>query len=145
MFGSILPKVNLKSKRNASVQEDEVNSENKSPEYNPTTSHITTTTSTTENQRRSGSTSPSMRKKLLPTRRKHNHSRTSSVTFPDGAVPEEYGLPPIDKTTDVDYLQRFEVIRYLDAFNISHTDRLGEEELRTMLKETLDLQQSTFV
>ncbi|KAI5948647.1 hypothetical protein KGF57_005392 [Candida theae] len=78
-------------------------------------------------------------KNFLTTLRKQAHSRSSSVTFPDGTVPEEYGLPPIDKATDVDSLQRFEVIRYLEAFNVSHTDKLKEHELRRVLKETLSV------
>lgn len=129
MLNLLLPKVSLKLRKDSPPQEDVgSNGEPASPN------------TTIDNQRRLESTSPSMRKKLIVARRKQTHSRTSSVTFPNGVIPEEYGLPPIDKTTDVDLLQRFEVIRYLDAFNISHNDQLGEEELRMMLKETLNVQ-----
>lgn len=128
MLNLTLPKVSLKLRKDSTPQED-VGSNGKSTSPN----------TTIDDQRRLESTSPSMRKKLIVARKRQTHSRTSSVTFPNGAIPEEYGLPPIDKTTDVDLLQRFEVIRYLDAFNISHNDQLGEEELRKMLKETLNV------
>ncbi|KAI5969601.1 hypothetical protein CANMA_001264 [Candida margitis] len=133
MLNSILPKVGLKLKRETSPQDTQ-----------PKLATLATTSPevTVDHEVK---TEPSIRKKLLVTRKKQNHSRTSSVTFPNGAVPEEYGLPPIDKTADVDLLQRFEVIRYLDAFNISHTDQLEEDELRNMLKETLNTKQSSFV
>ncbi|WLF79167.1 hypothetical protein PVL30_002918 [Lodderomyces elongisporus] len=64
----------------------------------------------------------------------NSHSRTSSITFPDGSIPEEYGLPPIFKVQDLNNLQRFELIRYLDAFNVSYEGR-SEEEMRGLLKE----------
>lgn len=64
----------------------------------------------------------------------NSHSRTSSITFPDGSIPEEYGLPPIFKVQDLNNLQRFELIRYLDAFNVSYEGR-SEEEMKGLLKE----------
>jgi len=126
MLNLILPKVGLKLKRDTSFQtNDEFVAESSPPR------------DVVRNRRKTESVSPLMKKKPISTRRKQNHSRTSSITFPDGAVPEEYGLPPIDKSSDVDHLQRFEVIRYLEAFNIFPNNHLGEEELRTMLKETI--------
>ncbi|KAI5954585.1 hypothetical protein KGF54_002360 [Candida jiufengensis] len=82
---------------------------------------------------------------ITPKNGNHNsHSRNSSITFPGGEIPEDFGLPPINKLNDVDYLQRFEVIRYLDAFNIYHDGKSNEEELRNILKDNLNLKRRSF-
>lgn len=62
-----------------------------------------------------------------------------SIIFPDGVSSEEYGLPPINKLEDVDSLQRFEVIRYLNGYGIEYDSSISEEELRKLLKDTIAL------
>ncbi|KAI5962352.1 uncharacterized protein KGF55_003428 [Candida pseudojiufengensis] len=75
----------------------------------------------------------------------YHHSRNSSITFPGGEIPEDFGLPPINKLNDVQYLQRFEVIRYLDAFNIFYDNKTNENELRNILRENLKLKKKSFL
>ncbi|CAK9437032.1 uncharacterized protein LODBEIA_P14930 [Lodderomyces beijingensis] len=86
------------------------------------------------NRRRDLSLSPSnLSRKTKDKDKAPLHSRRSSVTFPDGAIPEEYGLPPITRYKDVEGLQKFELIRYLDGFNMSHEGKT-EDEMKTYLK-----------
>ncbi|RCK59268.1 hypothetical protein Cantr_07738 [Candida viswanathii] len=66
-------------------------------------------------------------------------SGCTSIVFPDGVSAEEYGLPPISKIDDVDVLQRFEVIRYLNGYGIEYDSSIQEESLRKLLKDTIAL------
>lgn len=66
-------------------------------------------------------------------------SGCTSIIFPDGVSAEEYGLHPITKLEDVDTLQRFEVIRYLNGYGIEYDSSIPEESLRKLLKDTIAL------
>ena len=61
------------------------------------------------------------------------------ITFPNGISVEEYGLPIIKTLQDIENLPKFEVIRYLQGFDIEYNNNnvLLEIHLRNLLKDRL--------
>lgn len=61
------------------------------------------------------------------------------ITFPNGISVEEYGLPIIKTLQDIENLPKFEVIRYLQGFDIEYINNnvLLEIHLRNLLKDRL--------
>ncbi|EEQ43717.1 conserved hypothetical protein [Candida albicans WO-1] len=61
------------------------------------------------------------------------------ITFPNGISVEEYGLPIIKTLQDIENLPKFEVIRYLQGFDIEYNNNnvLSEIHLRNLLKDRL--------
>ncbi|CAI5756053.1 unnamed protein product [Candida verbasci] len=98
----------------------------------PENDYITTTTTTTTTTLKQDS---DISINSLTTTNNKKHKRNSSIIFPDGTSSHFYGLPSINKLNDIDNLRRFEVIRYLEGFNIGYNYDLSDIDLKSILKD----------